>query len=108
LELSYLWRSHAGCGTPFRNRTFSPISTFLTRVRSMKSHLQPGISHVLQHACRSCALSASKSRFIYIPDPPKHLSAAILWTIAHCIRTTQTAIAATTSFKNCSHSIQIP
>ena len=106
--MSYLWRSHAGCGTPLRRCTSSRIPTFLKLVRNMKPHLQPEISHVLPHACRSCVLSASKSRFIYNPDPPKHLSAAILRTIAHCIRATQTAIAATTSFKNCSHSIQIP
>jgi hypothetical protein len=51
LELSYLRRSHADCGTPLRSRTSSPVSTFLRPVRSMKSHLQPEISHVLQHAC---------------------------------------------------------
>jgi len=48
LELSYLWRSHAGCGTPLRSRTSPPISTFLTPAPSMKSHLQPGISRVPQ------------------------------------------------------------
>ena len=72
LELSYLWRSHAGCGTPLRSRTSPPISTFLTPAPSMKSHLQPGISHVPQHAYWSCVLSASKSCLSIFSGTPSH------------------------------------
>jgi Putative transposase len=108
LELSYLWRSHAGYGNA------SPQPHFFSDL-----HLpQAGAQHELTSSSRNLARATArmpvvclvriKERFIYNPGPPKHLSAAILWAIAHYICATQTAIVATTSFKNCSHSIQIP
>lgn len=76
-------RSHAGCGTPLRSSSASPISTFLTPVRSMKPHLRSRISLALRRAYWSCVTSAPRKRLGTDRCPPTRRITAKLSTITH-------------------------